>query len=739
MRSRTTRRPRGRLRALAVAGAALALVVGVAAAPAQALAPTTIDANAWGVNGRVRAILETPSAVYIGGEFTAVVSPTGATMARNNIAALDPATGAPLPFNPGVDQQVIDLSISPDGRTLYAAGDFKTAAGVTRGRAAAFDATSGALKPFDPKANLTIEAIQASASGVYIGGQFTKLKSVARNFLAEVDPSTGAVLPAFTATTDAKVHDIVLGAAGTQALRRRQVRRRVRAVRAGQAGGPQPVHRWPAALAGPPERRDLQPGASDGQVFAAGGGSGGHAYGFDIGTGRQLWTSLSNGDIHAVALQNGVLYVGGHFTTYNGVDASHIAAISPTTGRRIPWGVNVNSKLGIWSVAAFAGHLSIGGDFTRINGKLRQHYARFIEAVDTLRPDRARKAGRDGARQHLGRTHLGRLQRQHRRGHHLLGLPRRRQYADRPGHQQCHVRPCRSPTRISSPAARTPGSAGQRRRQHQCTQPGERPLDPADPGFPVLTSMVMQDVNTDGKVDRVVATFSEPVTCTAPCLTPVDPGQRALGRAPLAVTAAGTTCHADHRSRRRRPGHRSRARSPSHSPRRPTASSAATGASRTSRRPHPPTAPGRCPTDITSTNGPTPNVMEPGDTFTATFSEPIDPASVHQGNVKEFDTGATGNDQLIIVGLSGGASIDLGSNDYVTQNMGTIVFQDSTLTLLSGNTKIRSTIVGACTGTACGATGPGCGRDDHLRARGRLTDLAGNGAVGSHTEPEAPY
>ena len=130
--------------------------------------------------------------------------------------------------------------------------------------------------------------------------------------------------------------------------------------------------------------------------------------------------------------------------------------------------------------------------------------------------------------------------------------------------------------------------------------------------------------------------------------------------------------------------------------------------------------------------------MEPGDTFTVTFSEPIDPASVHQANVKEFDQNGAGNDQLIIVGLTDGP-MDLGSNDYVTQPNGTIVFADSTLTMLNNNTKIRSTIVGLCTGTSCGATGSPVESVVTFRPEPVLTDLAGNGAVGRRTEAEGPY
>jgi len=145
------------------------------------------------------------------------------------------------------------------------------------------------------------------------------------------------------------------------------------------------------------------------------------------------------------------------------------------------------------------------------------------------------------------------------------------------------------------------------------------------------------------------------------------------------------------------------------------------------------------PIDLASTNeGLFDNIMEPGDTFTVTFSEPIDPTSIIAANVKQLDPSGPGNDGMIIVGLSDGP-IDLGSDMYVLPDGGTIVYQDSPLTLLDGGTKIRSTIAGACTGTACLAPGPGELGMVTFRPEPFLRDLAGNHATGSHSEVEGVF
>ena len=105
-------------------------VVGLAATPADALAPTTVNPAMWQVNGRVRAIVETPNATYIAGQFTALVSPDGTkTVPRTNLAAIDPASGQPLPFIANVNKPVWNIAVSADNSTVYAVGDFNLANG----------------------------------------------------------------------------------------------------------------------------------------------------------------------------------------------------------------------------------------------------------------------------------------------------------------------------------------------------------------------------------------------------------------------------------------------------------------------------------------------------------------------------------------------------------------------------------------------------------------------------------
>jgi hypothetical protein len=736
-----SRSPRNSMRRRRIIGTAVAAFVAaatvlVAAAPAQALAPTTPDANTWGPDGRVRAILETPNAIYIGGKFTHLVSPTGATVARTNIAALDPTTGAPLPFAPAVNNLVYDIAISPDGNTLYVGGTFKKVGNVSRNHVAAMNPTTGALTSYNPNADLAVEAIVATSSRIYLGGDFTTIGGVSHPMIAATDLN-GAVQTGFAVTGDNFVHDMKLTPDGSQlvvgglfdALNGNTASRRLALVNPTSGAVTPFVDRVPYEIF------DVE--TSSTQVFGAGAGGGGHTFAYSLTTRRQQWLALSNGDAHSVTLQNGVLYVGGHFTAFGGVTTSHVAALAPTDGKLLDWPIKVNSNLGVFITSAFNGHLSIGGDFTKINNKDKSHYARFSEVVDVTPPTKpgtptATSTGTTTAHLTFGASSDDTVV------NIVYNV-----FRDGGPNPVGEVTSSSTTTVSFDDSGMLPGST------HSWTVQASdgnnnSPMSNVsntvtldDPGFPVLTTMSMLDNNANGKVDQVELIFDRNVSCTAPCTSvwtlanvpsnghlntvsvsghTVDlnltEGSLAANTAVGAFTVAlasspnGVVDSGNH---------------PAHF--------AATA---------PDDKAGPVPTDITSTAGATDNVMEDGDTFTVTFSEPVDPSSVHAANVKESDPVGPGNDTLIIVGLSD-SSLDLGSDDYVTTDGGTIVFADATLTMLSGNTKIRSTIVGSCSGTACGATGPGANVPITFRPEPVLTDFAGNQATGSRTEVEGPY
>src|SRR6478609_7860525 len=99
----------------------------------------------WRVDGTGYATVVVGDTVYVGGDFSTVRSPDGATVvARNNLAAFDLATGALRPaFQANTNGIVRTLASS--GGQLFVGGSYTSIRGVARGRLAAVDLTTGAV------------------------------------------------------------------------------------------------------------------------------------------------------------------------------------------------------------------------------------------------------------------------------------------------------------------------------------------------------------------------------------------------------------------------------------------------------------------------------------------------------------------------------------------------------------------------------------------------------------------
>ncbi|WP_166408826.1 LamG-like jellyroll fold domain-containing protein [Labedella phragmitis] len=161
--------------------------------------------------------------VYVAGAFSKA-RPAGSgvgqnIVTRNHMLAYDVTTGKLLPFAPVFNAPVRSLAISPDGKTLYAGGDFTRVNGAARTYAAAFEVASSSLVPsFAPVLNRGVNAVAASASAVYLGGTFTAAQKTVRYKAAAVAPGTGALLPWDPKLTGGEVKAIVIAGGGTRVV-----------------------------------------------------------------------------------------------------------------------------------------------------------------------------------------------------------------------------------------------------------------------------------------------------------------------------------------------------------------------------------------------------------------------------------------------------------------------------------------------------------------------------------------
>jgi outer membrane protein assembly factor BamB len=365
----------------------------VLAAGAEAAAPGSIPVGAsWQTNGRVETVVVSGSTAYLGGEFTSV-RPSGdaagtGEVARNHAAAVNLETGALLPWDPNANNTVQTIAVN--GQRVYLGGTFGTVGGKTHARVAAVDATTGApIQTFKAKTNGEVMSIAVGASGAYLGGNFTTADNVAHSYLAEVDLGTGALVSGWTAGADKKVNAIALSAdgsrlivAGTFLNLDGAAQRYIGAVDPGtgvlQGWTSHPVY-------------TITTLAVDAHgVYAAGTGNGGNIVAFNPATGAQLWIGGLDGNDQAITVQDGNVYVGGHFNNYCGqvagtnacrtpVARDHLLALDEVAGTLEPWHPSANGVLGVFALAGGDGTLTAGGDFTKIGGVTQQGFAEFPE------------------------------------------------------------------------------------------------------------------------------------------------------------------------------------------------------------------------------------------------------------------------------------------------------------------------------------------------------------------------
>jgi hypothetical protein len=387
-----------RLRRGAYAVIAMVLL-GISAVPAQAAIVGAKPVSSYQANGRVDAILFLNGTIYIGGKFTSVRpagSPAGTgEVARNHLAAFDASTGGLLPWNPGASAAV--YALAGTGNTVYIGGTFAKLGASTRSRIGAVDATTGAvLSGFKPKMDAAVNSIAVGGGVVYAGGAFTTANGIARASLAAFDASTGALsttwapaaggnsstTPTVTSVRLAPAGGLVYVGGGFTTIDGAS-QNHIAALQVSN-GAPSPsfTHHLGYGVV------DLAVDSTG--VFIAGAGGGGNFANLNPTTGAVAWQGGTNGNVQAIAVLDGEVYIGGHYTNYCGpqggqhtcttaIARQKLLAVDESTGALTSWNPHANSTLGVFALAGSGTRLAVGGDFTKIAGIDQQSYAVFTE------------------------------------------------------------------------------------------------------------------------------------------------------------------------------------------------------------------------------------------------------------------------------------------------------------------------------------------------------------------------
>lgn len=292
----------------------------------------------------VRALAATDQAVYVGGRFDQVVGPDG-PHAHSNLAAIDPASGAPIDsFDPGPSsagpRQPEVLSLASLDGSLYVGGTFDHVGGQARQNLARLDPSSGAASPdWDPGPTGNVYAILPACGAVYVGGGFDHVGGQPRNFLGALDPASGAAT-SWDPDPDGAV--FALARSGPTVY----------------AGGNF------ATIGGGLRHNAAGVGVGDGA-----------ANGFDAG---------GDGPVRALAVSDSTLFAGGTFRTIGGAGRSDLAGLDPGTGDATAWDPRPDGT--VYSLLAGDDAVYAGGGFGGIGTTAQRGVAPFHGGAGSL-PD----------------------------------------------------------------------------------------------------------------------------------------------------------------------------------------------------------------------------------------------------------------------------------------------------------------------------------------------------------------
>ena len=179
---------------LVVAGAPASQAVNVAQTKIVNPNPENWTPNV--LDGQINSIVQIGTKVYAAGQFTQVQAASGGTIySRTNIFAFEATTGAiDTTFAPTFDDIVKALAVSPDGN-LFVGGYFNSVNGdTTVKKLVKLNPTTGQrITAFSANANGQVWDIAVSGTRLFVGGRFTAIKNVARDRLAALNTTTGAV------------------------------------------------------------------------------------------------------------------------------------------------------------------------------------------------------------------------------------------------------------------------------------------------------------------------------------------------------------------------------------------------------------------------------------------------------------------------------------------------------------------------------------------------------------------
>ena len=272
--------------------------------------------------------------VYAGGDFTSIGG-----QARNRIAALSASTGLATGWNPDASSGVESLAVSSDHSVVYAVGHFLTIGGQSRMFLAALDPATGLATSWNPNVTggVYTMALSSDDSTVYAAGNFWSVGGTTRNAIAAIDTTTGAPTS----------WNPNIGTGGRQV--------------------------YALAFSG----NTVYAG---GNFTTVGGQSRNNIAAIDATTGAATsWNPGADDTVYALAASGLTVYAGGIFTSIGGESRNRLATLDAASGNATGWSPEPDNQVNVLALSGSA--VYVGGNYKAISGESRSYFAQFDDTT----------------------------------------------------------------------------------------------------------------------------------------------------------------------------------------------------------------------------------------------------------------------------------------------------------------------------------------------------------------------
>ena len=332
------------------------------------------------VAGKVLSLAAAGDLTIVGGLFTRL-----GTRARGNVGALLPDGTVDPQFVANVNGKVEAVAVSTDGSTVYIGGMFTTVNGVDRANLAAVDALTGAVlddwSGDTGGTNPTVHSLTVHEDRLYVAGRYTGINQTGHSRLSAVDTASGDVVVGFDPRPDGPVREVVVTPDGTTVLAGGGFSRLGGATRTSHVGAVD-------ALDGSATAFDPVVDDSGGVVTVALSPDGSRfffstqrnrVFAFDWSTSNvPSWMVRASGNTQAIAASDTEVYIGGHWSRFQGLERPYLGSVDFDTGLPTSWDTKCSGgRMGVWALLIQGSSLHAGGVFSRFGSKPQRGYARF--------------------------------------------------------------------------------------------------------------------------------------------------------------------------------------------------------------------------------------------------------------------------------------------------------------------------------------------------------------------------